>query len=97
MSYTPPPYLLPLSTLTSLPDSHVKAIQEVETQFNLPTAKLQEITDKMLWEFGKGLGELPDEKTKDTFMYVSHSRRRRSGERVTCSVAPRQLAPLCIT
>jgi hypothetical protein len=39
----------------------------VERQFDISTQKLDEITKQMLWEYGKGLSELPTDETRDTF------------------------------
>ncbi|GAA6011879.1 hypothetical protein JCM11491_000088, partial [Sporobolomyces phaffii] len=62
-----PPYLVPLDASVDLPARLASALHDVEAQFDLPTAKLQEITEKMLWEYNKGLTEFPTDETKDTF------------------------------
>jgi hexokinase len=62
-----PPYLVPLDASVELPSNFSSALHDLESQFDLPTEKLKEITDKMLWEYNKGLTELPTEETKDTF------------------------------
>lgn len=63
-----PPYLLPLNNTVELPEKTQAALDEIEQQFDLPTKKLEEIVEQMLWEFGKGLSEQPTKETKDTFM-----------------------------
>ncbi|CEQ39556.1 SPOSA6832_01095 [Sporobolomyces salmonicolor] len=68
-SHQSPPYLLPLNaSLATLPPALDEAISDVERQFDLPTEKLQQITEKMLWEYNKGLSELHTDETRDTFM-----------------------------
>lgn len=63
-----PPYLLPLNNTVELPAHYQAALNEIEQQFDLPTKKLEEIVEQMMWEFGKGLSEQPTKETKDTFM-----------------------------
>ncbi|GJN90556.1 hypothetical protein Rhopal_003568-T1 [Rhodotorula paludigena] len=65
-----PPYLLDLPRVAQLPKELDSALADVERQFDTPTQKLKDIVDQMLWEFGKGLGELPTDETRDTFMHV---------------------------
>ncbi|ORY46308.1 hexokinase-domain-containing protein [Leucosporidium creatinivorum] len=72
-----PPYLLPLNNTVELPEKTRAALDSIEQQFDLPTKKLEEIVEQMLWEFGKGLSEQPTKETKDTFMpmiptYLQH-------------------------
>lgn len=63
-----PPYLLPLPNVATLPPKLQAAVDDIEQQFDLPTDKLREITDQMLWEYNKGLSELPTDETRDTFV-----------------------------
>lgn len=65
--YQSPPYLLPLSTTTEIYPPTLAALQEVEAQFDLSTTKLKEVLDQFLWEYKKGLAELPNDETRDTF------------------------------
>lgn len=67
-SYSSPSYLLPLLSTVDLPEKTLLALQDIERQFDLPAAKLEEITEKMLWEAAKGLTEEPTDETRDTFM-----------------------------
>ncbi|BGO91558.1 hypothetical protein NBRC10512_003218 [Rhodotorula toruloides] len=72
-----PPYLLPLPNVATLPPKLQAAVDDIEQQFDLPTDKLREITDQMLWEYNKGLSELPTDETRDTFVpmipsYIQH-------------------------
>lgn len=68
-AYESPPYLLPLQTsIVDIPEPTLAALRDIETQFDLPTAKLQEIVEQFLWEFGKGLKEEATDETRDTFM-----------------------------
>lgn len=63
-----PSYLLPRSDLVQLPETHSKALDKIESQFDLPTEKLQECLKQFLWEYNKGLGEYHTPETKGTFM-----------------------------
>lgn len=63
----PPSYLIPLDGSVELPAPLSAALHDLESQFDLSTEKLKEITDKMLWEYNEGLNKLPTEETKDTF------------------------------
>lgn len=66
-----PSYLLPLPKgAASLPPKLASALKDVEQQFDISTDKLHEITKQMLWEYGKGLAELPTDETRDTFVCV---------------------------
>ena len=69
VNYVSPDYLQPLSTTTVLPAATLKAIQEIEQQFALPTEKLQEIVDRFLWEFAQGLSQSEND---HAFMYAIH-------------------------
>ncbi|KAM0753186.1 hypothetical protein T439DRAFT_339008 [Meredithblackwellia eburnea MCA 4105] len=62
-----PPYLLPLSTTVKLYPPTAAALHDIERDFDLSTDKLKSILDQFLWEYKKGLGELPTAETKDTF------------------------------
>ena len=68
-----PAYLVPLDGTVELPTPLSSALHDLESQFDLPTEKLKEITEKMLWEYNKGLTEHPTDETKDTFWSVSLS------------------------
>ncbi|KAK4704421.1 hexokinase, partial [Phenoliferia sp. Uapishka_3] len=77
VAYTPPPYLLPMSESTEMYPPTLAALQDIERSFDLPTAKLKEVLDQFLWEYKKGLAELPTDETRDTFTpmiptYVHH-------------------------
>ncbi|BGP16477.1 hypothetical protein JCM10213_007917 [Rhodosporidiobolus nylandii] len=63
-----PSYLLPLDSSVDVPHKLRAALEDLESQFDLPTDKLNEITDEMLRSFAQGLSELPNDETKDTFM-----------------------------
>ena len=63
-----PPYLLPISTAVELPEKTRAALEDLEEQFDLPTKKLEEIVEQMLWEFNEGLTKHATPETKDTFM-----------------------------
>lgn len=65
-----PDYLLPLPQGTQLPEPMQQALHNVERQFDISTRKLDEITKQMLWEYSKGLSELPTDETRDTFVCV---------------------------
>lgn len=65
-----PAYLLPMPQGTKIPSALEQALHNVERQFDISTQKLDEITKQMLWEYGKGLSELPTDETRDTFVYV---------------------------
>ncbi|GAA6001383.1 hypothetical protein JCM10207_006636 [Rhodosporidiobolus poonsookiae] len=73
-----PPYLLPLPTGgVEVPDKLQAALDSIEQQFDLSTETLEKIVKQMLWEFNKGLSELPTDETRDTFMpmipsYLQH-------------------------
>ncbi|GAA5965888.1 hypothetical protein JCM8115_000734 [Rhodotorula mucilaginosa] len=72
-----PAYLLPMPQGTKLPSALEQALHNVERQFDISTQKLDEITKQMLWEYGKGLSELPTDETRDTFVpmipsYLQH-------------------------
>lgn len=68
-AYQSPPYMLPLQTsLADFPEACLAALRDIETQFDLPTAKLNEIVEQFMWEFGKGLAEEATDETRDTFM-----------------------------
>ena len=56
-----PAYLLPRTSQDDLPLALDKALTEVERQFDTPTRLLKDITDRMLWEFRKGLAGAPTE------------------------------------
>lgn len=71
-----PAYLLPMPQGTKLPSALEQALDNVERQFDISTQKLDEITKQMLWEYGKGLSELPTDETRDTFVYVRPTRPR---------------------
>ncbi|GAA5886185.1 hypothetical protein JCM6882_004292 [Rhodosporidiobolus microsporus] len=63
-----PAYLLPLDATVDVPQKLQAALNEVEQQFDLSTEKLKEIVDEMVRSFEKGLAELPNDETRDTFM-----------------------------
>ncbi|GAA5987789.1 hypothetical protein JCM11641_004930 [Rhodosporidiobolus odoratus] len=63
-----PSYLIPLDATLDLPANLKAALEEVERQFDTPTQKLKDITDEMLSSFEKGLTQLPNDETRDTFM-----------------------------
>ncbi|KAK4049502.1 hypothetical protein OIO90_005453 [Microbotryomycetes sp. JL221] len=63
-----PPYLQPLISTVDLPPKHKQALDDIEQQFDLSSDKLKEIVEQMLWEYRKGLSELPTKETKDTFL-----------------------------
>lgn len=65
-----PAYLLPMPQGAKLPSALEQALHNVERQFDISTQKLDEITKQMLWEYSKGLSELPNDETRDTFVYV---------------------------
>lgn len=65
-----PSYLTPLDASVNLESPLEAALHDLESQFDLPTEKLKEITEKMLWEYKKGLTEFPTEENKDTFWSV---------------------------
>lgn len=73
-----PHYLLPLPEgADKLPTNLATALRDVEQQFDISTDKLKEITKQMLWEYSKGLSELPTDETRDTFVpmipsYLQH-------------------------
>lgn len=67
-----PHYLLPLPEgADKLPSNLAMALRDVEQQFDISTDKLKEITKQMLWEYSKGLSELPTDETRDTFVCVT--------------------------
>lgn len=76
-----PAYLTPLDGAVELPRALAAAVHDIESQFDLSTDKLKEITDKMLWEYNEGLNKLPTEETKDTFWSVDASPREKPPSR----------------
>lgn len=64
-SYQTPPHLLPFSDLAEFPGPLRDALQVVEHQFEVP---IDRILKQFLWEYKKGLAELPTDNTRDTFM-----------------------------
>jgi len=63
-----PSYLLPRTSQDELPSALDKALTDVEHQFDTPTDLLKQITDRMLWEFNKGLAGAPTD--DESFMCV---------------------------
>ncbi|KAL8281177.1 hypothetical protein RQP46_006535 [Phenoliferia psychrophenolica] len=75
--YQSPPYLLPMPGQAEMHPPTLAALQDIEQQFDLSTTKLKEVLAQFLWEYKKGLAELPTEETRDTFTpmiptYVQH-------------------------
>lgn len=81
------PYLLPLSDAAQLDGPLLEAVKDVEREFDLPTQKLNQILDKFLWEFGKGLSEEATADTQDPFLCVPFSPRIVSSPPFSCVVA----------
>ncbi|GAA5935323.1 hypothetical protein JCM3775_006239 [Rhodotorula graminis] len=54
-----PSYLLPRTSQDELPAALDQALTDVENQFDTPADLLKQITDRMLWEFNKGLAGAP--------------------------------------
>ncbi|KAI5481801.1 hexokinase [Pseudohyphozyma bogoriensis] len=60
-----PSHLLPLSNLAEFPPKLKKELDILETDFDVP---IKDVLERFLWEYKKGLAELPTEETRDTFM-----------------------------
>lgn len=65
-----PSYLLPFKPSVDISKPLASALEQLEDDFHLDSAKLQEITDRFVWEYRKGLETVATVETMKSFMCV---------------------------